>query len=64
MTFYTGPVGQFIRAGIAQGVASTFAWWMGNLGVLHFSPEATFVLGAALHAADEWLTRRLTVKGG
>lgn len=63
MSWWTNPVGQFVRAGLAQGVAAAFAWWTGNLGVLHLPVYAVPVLGALLHAADEWLTKRLTVEG-
>ncbi len=59
MSFWQSPVGQYLRVVAAMAVASALNAAANNLGLLHLHPAYVAALGAALHALDEYITKRL-----
>ncbi len=59
MKLYENTVGQFTRVVLAQAVAAALNAAASNLGLLHLDPVYVTILGAALHALDEYITKRL-----
>ncbi len=58
MNWWQSPTGQFFRVVLAQVAAAAINAAAANLNLLHLPMELQLVLGAVLHALDEYFTNR------